>query len=489
MKIVYFYAKDGKKIGPLSREQLDDLHLTPETLVWHYGLTSWIPYKNLPKPIAKQDESSPFDNFLAWIKSKKKVCVPAKEEKPVSVTETIKEEQSPAPNTETPEEQTDVPKTNTPTRNVAPKKKNRLWVKILLLILAGILSLALIFGIVGYIAAVNSDSYPEYVTGFHNKSMYFRKKANTSLCAKLTKKAKEAKEANLTELERYYYDAAYDVGSKDDDVLFEIGRYYSGNEIRQYKKALSAFEHVSNQERADVVANEAWCNYQLGYNSVAIQKAQKAYLNDSQNVLATITLYCAYDEDKDWDNCIKWADKSIELRPSFGQTYYIKAHAQYEKGLKYLASETYNQAVELDPYSHYAADYGYIGGALFAISSIDIANVHYNGNIINGYGQRINSNKTEYLKPRLKITPHRTGSFKIDVKLYRNGTLSTGESSPSGYTYSETVYISKNTHQIELTGWGSEMPGHWSSGNYRFEFYYGGKILGSKSFRVYDWWD
>lgn len=92
MKIVYFYAKDGKKIGPLSRGQLNDLHLTPDTLVWHYGLTGWIPYKNLPKPVAKQDESSPFDTLRAWIKSKKKESAPKAEVKPVPVVETIKEE-------------------------------------------------------------------------------------------------------------------------------------------------------------------------------------------------------------------------------------------------------------------------------------------------------------------------------------------------------------------------------------------------------------
>lgn len=77
MKIVYFYAKDGKKIGPLNREQLDDLHLTPDTLVWHYGLSGWIPYKNLPKQAVKEDEESPFDKFCAWLKGKKKTTVKA----------------------------------------------------------------------------------------------------------------------------------------------------------------------------------------------------------------------------------------------------------------------------------------------------------------------------------------------------------------------------------------------------------------------------
>jgi len=92
MKIVYFYAKDGKKIGPLSREQLDDLHLTPDTLVWHYGLTGWIPYKNLPKQVVQPDESSPFGNFLTWLKSKKKESAPHAEVQPTPVVGTTKED-------------------------------------------------------------------------------------------------------------------------------------------------------------------------------------------------------------------------------------------------------------------------------------------------------------------------------------------------------------------------------------------------------------
>lgn len=104
MRIVYFYAKDGKKIGPLSREQLDDLRLTPDTLVWHYGLTGWIPYKNLPKPVAPKDESSPFDKFLTWLKSKKKESAPKVEVKPTPIVETVKEEPVTPTVSETPAE-------------------------------------------------------------------------------------------------------------------------------------------------------------------------------------------------------------------------------------------------------------------------------------------------------------------------------------------------------------------------------------------------
>lgn len=79
MKIVYFYAKDGKKIGPLSKVQLDDLHLEPETLVWHYGLSGWIPYKNLPEQAVKKEEASPFDEFRTWLKNKKEKSIPMEE--------------------------------------------------------------------------------------------------------------------------------------------------------------------------------------------------------------------------------------------------------------------------------------------------------------------------------------------------------------------------------------------------------------------------
>jgi len=143
MRIVYFYAKEGKKIGPLNREQLDDLHLDPNTLVWHYGLSGWIPYKNLPKQVVKEDEESPFDKFCAWLKGKKKTTVkaevPAKPvvEKPVEQAETV---ETPVAESQEAVVQSVVQKSN---------NRNEIWQKVLKVLKKVFIVLLILVGVAG----------------------------------------------------------------------------------------------------------------------------------------------------------------------------------------------------------------------------------------------------------------------------------------------------------------------------------------------------
>ena len=460
MKLLYFYAKEGQKIGPLTREQLDDLHLAAETLVWHYGLSNWIPYQELKEEVEKSKKSSISERLSNYLKSK----FADKQIKKVEENDGQIQDVEP----------------------LTPQKKSRnLSKKRVSCIIFGSLAAVAIVGFIVLAALVNNESYPEYVTGFHNKCLWYFDMDNNSLCEKLISKAEEAKEANMTELERYYYDAVQNVGTNDDDVLFEVALYYSHNDIREYEKALSILNKINHQDRIDVQANMAWCYYKTDRVDEAIFRAQQVYLQDSENRLATITLYCAYDYKKDWKKCIEWADKSIAIDSNFAQTFFIKAYAQYEYGYKTAAKETYNKACAIDPYHKYASTYSYIGGSPFSIVSVDVANVTYNGEIINGYGHKIKRWETQYLKPRLKISPNRIGSFEIKVKLYYDGNLSTGTSSPAGYSYESTVYVSDlKTQYVVVGGWGNESSGHWGYGNYRYEFYFGDKKIGSKSFSI-----
>jgi len=47
----WFYAHDGKQLGPVSEADLGQLArsgtVTPDTLVWHAGLTDWQPYRSV----------------------------------------------------------------------------------------------------------------------------------------------------------------------------------------------------------------------------------------------------------------------------------------------------------------------------------------------------------------------------------------------------------------------------------------------------------
>lgn len=102
------------------------------------------------------------------------------------------------------------------------------------------------------------------------------------------------------------------------------------------------------------------------------------------------------------------------------------------------------------------------------------------------YGNTIYSNKTTYINPKVEIFSLIDGRVDINVKFYTPYGLSTGTSSSGGYSYSDYFYVTKNqTTTCEFNGWGGSDKGHWSSGNYRFEFYYKGKCIGTKSFTIY----
>lgn len=122
----------------------------------------------------------------------------------------------------------------------------------------------------------------------------------------------------------------------------------------------------------------------------------------------------------------------------------------------------------------------------FIITKLEVANTDENSKVIQDYGETIWDFKTKYLTPRITVKPIKsTGTYTVYVKLYKDGSLSTGTSSPSGYTYSSKVTISGNSSQVfTLSGWGSKTAGNWSMGEYRFEIWYDDYCIGSKTFNV-----
>ena len=123
----------------------------------------------------------------------------------------------------------------------------------------------------------------------------------------------------------------------------------------------------------------------------------------------------------------------------------------------------------------------------FIVTKMEVANVDYNGNIIQDYGSTIYDFKTKYLKPRITIKPIKTsGSYTVYVKLYKDNVLQRNtSSSPEDCTFSYSVTISGNSNQtVELSGWGSNNAGQWGIGTYRYEVWYNDYCLGSKKFKV-----
>ena len=122
----------------------------------------------------------------------------------------------------------------------------------------------------------------------------------------------------------------------------------------------------------------------------------------------------------------------------------------------------------------------------FVVTEIKVGNVYFDGNIETNYGDKIYSYNTMYLTPQLSIIGMVSEFKNIMVKwYYPNGTLSRGESSPSGYSQLEEVYISRGKNNIVLCGWGNETKGHWRKGQYRFEVWCDNKCIKTHYFKVY----
>lgn len=140
-------------------------------------------------------------------------------------------------------------------------------------------------------------------------------------------------------------------------------------------------------------------------------------------------------------------------------------------------------AVKQDPNARYASS-GYM-----EISGVSFANVDRDGHIIDDYGSNLYASEVKYLKP--KVFYHGLASVEkeisVDVKIIKeDGTLETGTGSPDGYTYSNQYKVEPGSGKnIELSGWGRNNGGAYTSGQYKFEVWYKGNILYQKGIRLY----
>lgn len=120
------------------------------------------------------------------------------------------------------------------------------------------------------------------------------------------------------------------------------------------------------------------------------------------------------------------------------------------------------------------------------ITEMQVANVYGDGTIETEYGKKINHRNTMYLKPRIKYKGMIPGYYTIYMRLYDpSGTLSTGTSSPEGYTSSIYIYVGSGVSTANFDGWGNKTKGNWPAGEYRCEFYCNGGCVGVHSFVIY----
>lgn len=139
--------------------------------------------------------------------------------------------------------------------------------------------------------------------------------------------------------------------------------------------------------------------------------------------------------------------------------------------------------IKEDPNEKYAAS-GYM-----EITGVTFANIDVDSHIIDDYGANLYASEVKYLKPKVfyRGLASEEKEISIDLKIIKeDGTLSTGTNSPSGYTYSYKCKIEPGTGKsIEISGWGNNTGGVFSSGQYKFEVWYNGNILYEKGIRLY----
>lgn len=170
---------------------------------------------------------------------------------------------------------------------------------------------------------------------------------------------------------------------------------------------------------------------------------------------------------------------------------YAYAYRQYNNAsseLSSLKSELSSVKTERDKAQQDLADLrSRIGKTTpLVITDIQMANKYKSGTIETDYGSKIYSSSAMFLAPKISYTGYASGNKTLYVKLFcPNGVMSTGTSSPSGYSYSDTEYIYTGENTCELTGWGNETKGNWESGTYRIEVWYSNSCLKSKTFTIY----
>ena len=119
------------------------------------------------------------------------------------------------------------------------------------------------------------------------------------------------------------------------------------------------------------------------------------------------------------------------------------------------------------------------------ITDVQIANVYSDGSIETDYGGTLYSRSSMYVKPKITYTGINTGdSLSLDIRLYTPSGLSRSWTSPSDCSWTESFLICEGSNSQLLLGWGGASMGHWSSGIYRFEFWYGDVCLKAKSFTI-----
>lgn len=124
--------------------------------------------------------------------------------------------------------------------------------------------------------------------------------------------------------------------------------------------------------------------------------------------------------------------------------------------------------------------------APFVITKVEIGSTYKGGGIETDFGSTLYRSRVRFLTPKVYYRGFVSGSYTIKTKWYRpSGSLITGNSSPYGYSQSNSNSFSKGRNDLQLDGWGYESPGIWDTGTYKLEIWCNDKCVFIKTFTIY----
>lgn len=183
--------------------------------------------------------------------------------------------------------------------------------------------------------------------------------------------------------------------------------------------------------------------------------------------------------------CVKCILSSDESFVSYAVEVYANSLEDFKYCFyKYMSVLDSGHTEVVDGYTEAENSGEYASSTPVKFNSASVRNEDNDGNVITDWGTTIYAYRTKYLTPKINVTVSKEGNYDIYVKMYGPNGLTTGDNSPSGYSYKATRYLNTGTRDVKLTGWGSNTAGHWSAGDYRFEFYLNGRLLGTKYFTI-----
>ena len=365
---------------------------------------------------------------------------------------------------------------------------------------------------------IGTKSYPPHIVKFGDKFKYFFSISNNSLAEEMFNQYKQTRDAGFDDTAKEYLETAFIVRPNNHATLdslantyFKLGVNNGKRDSLCLQRTISLCEKIIQQDNKDEDALSLMtrAQYISGDREGAYKTAESLLLVNPNQGMAINTMCIKAYSSSDWAALKKWGERGYSLgdKTSYQAAIaYYYSKGLYETGDQYKAQKIYEEAIRLNGKHSLRETFTKIGGTPCVIKSFKVQNVTYDNRVINAAGSTFYDDKTQFFAPLVTIEPLRTGYFDFKIKLYHNGTLSKGEGSTNDYSYIHNVLImsdknpdgmvyldskdfhiksEKETLNQQLGYWGSDSPGAWGDGVYRYEVWWEDEKLYTYSFNVY----